>query len=340
MKLAFREIESFVKAPNKAARVILVYGPDTGLVKERANIMGKTVVEDLNDPFNAVTLTADQIAEDPARLSDEAGAISMMGGDRLIRVEDGADKLTVTLKAYLENPSESALVIVQAGELGPRSSLRKLCESAKNAAAVPCYVEDQRDVAKVIRETLHEAGHGSDPDAVQWLAANISGDRARVRSELEKLITYKGDEKTNISIADAQAACGAGSAQGFDDLVYAVAGRNAADAMRTYTLLMEEGVAFIAILRSLQNHFRRLHLVRSHMNEGADMDSAMKTLSPPIFFKQAPMFKAQVNSWNLNVLDQVLLRLNALEAQCKQTGMPVDTLCAQAILGLSKMRAA
>lgn len=319
--------------------MILVYGPDSGLVKERANTMGKTVVADLNDPFNAVTLTADQLADDPARLSDEAGAISMMGGDRLIRIEDGADKLTILVKEYLENPSESALVIIQADALGPKSSLRKLCESAKNAAAVPCYVEDERDVARVIRETLQQAGLAADPDAVQWLAANISGDRARVRSELEKLITYKGDDKTNVSLADAQAACGAGSAQGLDDLVYAVAGRNAAAAMRSYVLLMEEGVAFIAILRGLQNHFRKLHLVRSHMNEGADMDSAMKTLSPPIFFKQAPMFKAQVNSWNLLVLDQVLLRLNALEAQCKQTGMPVETLCAQAILGLSKLRA-
>ena len=52
MKLKFREIEPFVKHPNPAARVILVYGPDAGLIKERAEIMGKTIAPDLNDPFN------------------------------------------------------------------------------------------------------------------------------------------------------------------------------------------------------------------------------------------------------------------------------------------------
>ncbi|MCD8497536.1 MAG: hypothetical protein LRZ85_05310 [Alphaproteobacteria bacterium] len=79
MKLAFRDIEPFVKKPDPAARVVLVYGPDSGLMKERAALIGKSVVADLNDPFNVAVLNADDLAEDPARLSDEASAMSMMG---------------------------------------------------------------------------------------------------------------------------------------------------------------------------------------------------------------------------------------------------------------------
>ncbi|MGH1378503.1 MAG: DNA polymerase III subunit delta [Alphaproteobacteria bacterium] len=340
MKIQFRQIEQFVKLPDKNARVILVYGPDVGLVSERATVMGKTVVPDLNDPFNVVDLSVSALAEDSARLSDEANAISMMGGDRLIRITGGTDKLSVLVKSYLENPSNSALVIIQAGELSPRSSLRKLCESAKNAAALPCYVEDERDLSRFIRDTLQAAKLRVDGDAVSWLAANISGDRRKVRSELEKLITYKGDEQSSISLLDVQAACGAAGAQGFDDLVYNVGGRNSRAALKAYATLMAEGTAFVAILRSLQNHFRRLHMTRSYMQDGMDMDSAMKKLSPPVFFKQSPMFKAQVNSWSLPVLNQVLNRLGELEAQCKQTGMPVETLCSQAILAISKIKPA
>lgn len=340
MKIPFRQLEQFVKSPDKAARVILVYGPDQGLVSERATIISKSVVEDLNDPFNVAALSTDILAEDPARLSDEAGAISMMGGDRLIKIDDGSDKLTVLLKSYLEAPSDSALVVIQAGELGPRSSLRKLCESAKNAAAVPCYVEDERDVSRFVRDFVSENGQSIDQEAVQWLAVNISGDRAKVRSELQKLVTYKGDENGGISIADAQSACGAAGAQDFDDLVYAVAGRNAAGALKAFTTLNAEGIAFIAILRSLQNHFRRLHLVQCHLENGLDMDLAMKKLSPPVFFKQAPAFKGQVNGWSKAALDNVLGKLTELEAQCKTTGMPVDVLCSQAILAISKSRPA
>ncbi len=338
MKLAYRDIEPFVKAPNPAARVILAYGPDNGLMKERASIMGKTVVEDLSDPFNAITLSTDVLSDDPARLTDEAGAISMMGGDRLIRIEDAGDKVTPLVKTYLENPSESALIILEAGELSPRSSLRKLCESAKNAAAVPCYVEDERDLGRLIRETFQAEGVGIDQDAVTWLAANISGDRQKARNELEKLITYKGHDKTPVSIHDVQACCGEAGALALDDLVYATAGHNTLGALRTFNQLMEEGVSFVVILRSLQTHFRKLHLTKTKAEKGESIESAMKTLSPPIFFKQQNAFKAQVNRWSENGISKVLQKLMALEAQCKQTGAPVETLCSQAVLGISKSR--
>lgn len=338
MKLAYRDIEPFVQKPNPAARVILVYGPDNGLVRERCNTIGKTVTDDLNDPFNVASLSVDILAEDPARLSDEANAISMMGGDRLIKIDAGTDKLTVLLKTYLEEPSTSALVLISAGELSTKSSLRKLCESAKNAAAVPCYVEDERDLSRFIRETLHASNLRADQDAITWLAANISGDRGKVRSELEKLITYKGDDNAPVSLKDVQSACGAAGAQSFDDLIYNTAGKNTKAALKAYATLTEEGTAFIAILRSLQNHFRRLHQTKSYMQNGEPLDGAIKKLSPPVFFKQAPAFKGQVSNWSLPALNTVLQKLTDLEAQCKQTGMPVDTLCAQAILAISKTK--
>jgi DNA polymerase III subunit delta len=337
MKIPFKQIESFVKTPDKAVRVILVYGPDDGLMRERAKTIGLSVVKDYNDPFNVAVLSTDLLNGDPTRLNDEAGAISMMGGDRLVRVEDAGDKLTVLIKDYLKNPFPQALVILEAGELGPRSSLRKLCEAAKNAAAIPCYIDDERDLARLIREAIPG---GIDQDAVSWLAANISGNRMKVRSELEKIITYKGDEKNAITLADVQACCGEAGARSLDDLVYNVGKQNAEKALQTYNQLLEEGVNFVVILRSLQNHFRRLHITKAHMETGMSSDEAMKFLQPPVFFKQEQDFRAQAMKWPMKSLDRVLNRLMDLEAQCKQTNAPAETLCAQAVLSISASKAA
>lgn len=305
-------------------------------MKERAKTIGQTIVPDINDPFNAVTISTNILDEDPARLSDEANAMSMMGGNRLIRVEDASDKLTTLIKSYLEDANDNALIILEAGELGPRSSLRKLCESAKNAAALPCYVEDERDLGRLIRETLQAESLAIEPDAVTWLAANISGNRQKVRSELEKLALYKGqNDPTPITVHDARQACGESGATALDDLVYAVAGHAPEKAMRTLAQLYEEEVAFMIILRSLQNHFRRLHLTLGRIQQGEDQIRALKMLQPPIFFKQEPAFKGQLQRWSIDGLNTVLARLNDLEAQCKQTGAPVETLCAQAILSIS-----
>lgn len=338
MKLSWKQIEPFIQKPDPAARVILVYGPDDGLMRERARTMGKTVTPDLNDPFNVAVLSTSILTEYPARLSDEAGAVSMMGGDRLIRIEDAADKLTVLIKSYLENPSQNTLVILEAGDLGPRSSLRKLCESSPNAAAVPCYVDDERSLSGVIRTIAQDAGKRIEADAVSWLTANISGDRQKVRSELEKLIIFKGLDESPITLTDALSACGAAGAHSLDDLVYTVGGNQPGKALATYNHLLEEGVNFIVIVRALQNHFRRLHLTKSHMQNGASMQEAMNKLMPRVFFKQEDAFKAQANRWSLPALNKVLSRLMDLEAQCKTTGAPVETLCSQAVLGISAAR--
>ena len=80
------EADRYAAAPPKGLAVALVYGPDAGLVQERAEKLLKSVVPDLTDPFNVADLSEPTLLADPARLADEAAAISMMGGRRVVRV--------------------------------------------------------------------------------------------------------------------------------------------------------------------------------------------------------------------------------------------------------------
>lgn len=352
MKIQARQIESFVKSPDRKARVILIYGPDDGLVRERAGIIGKTVVSDLNDAFNVSNLTTEEIIDDPARLMDEANAISMMGGDRLIRISHATDKLAPFLKEYLTNPSDSTLIVLEADNMSPRSPLRKLCEAGKTSAALPCYVDDVRSASGLIRETLSNAGYNCPPDVTGWLASNLTGNRQKIRSELEKLILYLGPAKDyqgpegapskermgSVTIQDALASCGdVGSAE-LDDLVQAVAGKNPKAVAHTYGKLLQEGVPIIMILRILQNHFRRLHITKCRIESGDALDKAMKSLSPPVFFKQEASFRAQIAKASIPKLENILSKLCDLEAKTKRTGYPVETLCGQTLLGISLAR--
>ncbi len=347
MKLTYRDIEPFVRKPDPRARVILVYGPDAGLVKERAAVMGKTVVADLNDPFNAVTLTGDMLSNDPARLNDEANAMSMLGGSRLIRIEDADDALTPLIKDYLANPSPHNLIIIECGNLASKSPLRALCEKSDAAASVPCYVDEGRDLATLIRDTLRQNGYGIEPDALSWLAVNIAGDRQRVRSELDKIVLYMGpvapdaqsQQRPPITLADILACCGEAGAEGLDDLANAVASSQAEQALRCYNRLLQEGVAAVAMLRAMQSHFRRLHITLARMEQGFNLEEAMRKLTPAVFFKQQDSFKAQLRRWTPGQIENLMQRLAALEAQTKQTGTPVETLCGQAILSISRARA-
>ena len=72
MKIAARQADSFCRAPSGETRAVLVYGPDNGLVRERADLLVASAVDDPSDPFRVAELVGDAIAGDGALLVDEA----------------------------------------------------------------------------------------------------------------------------------------------------------------------------------------------------------------------------------------------------------------------------
>lgn len=341
MKLAFRDIENFVARPDKRARVCVVYGPDQGLMTERAQTIAKSQVKDLNDAFNVAMLSADQLLDDPARLNDEAFAQSLMGGDRLVYIRGGGDALTPLVKDYLKNPSPHTLVVIEADELGTKSSLRILAEKSDNAAAIPCYVEDERDLTRFIQTQAKAAGLNIDRDALSALAGSLVGDRRVARSEFEKLLIYKlSDDDKTIHLGDVEACSGDVRARTFDELVHAVGMGDVPRMASSFATLTRENTAPVAILRNVQSHFRRLYQCHLKMDEGADAKSAMKALNPPVFFKFEDTFAQQLRRWPRARIENLLNALNAVEAQTKQTAMPAETLTAQILLKTAMQKAA
>lgn len=311
---------------------MLVYGPEESLIRERAAILGKTIVQDLNDAFNVSVLQGPDITEDPARLNDEARAISMFGGRRLLRIENATDKNTVALKDYLKSPNRDAFLVIESGALGPRSSLRKLFETQENAAALPCYAEDEKSILPFLRETLAEKGLNANPDTVQFLAQMLAGDRGRARGEIEKLALYKGEDKTPVTLDEAQQCCGDATTRNFDDLCYALGARDAEKSLRALDEMTAENVQPIAMLRILMNHFRRLHQTKTRMAEGESLDGIMNSFQPRIFFKYEDIFRAQVTRWPIESLERVLLRLLDLEARSKTSDAAAPVLLERTML--------
>lgn len=338
MKLPPRGLDAFVKKPPPHMAAILVYGPDEGLVRERIALLTKTVVADANDPFNVADIPGESLGDNPARLSDEAQSISMLGGRRVVRVRGGDDRTVAAIaKDVLPNLKKGDnLVLVEAGALGPNSALRKLFEGADNAAAVPCYVDDERDASRVILDSLREAGYRMSSDALSLMASGVTGDRAIARGEVEKLITYMGPMK-DIGIEDVSACIGGAAAIPLDDLARHVASGRLKEADRILTFVQSEGLNAVVVLRTLQNYFMRLHLVKSKVAAGEGLEMALSKLRPQVFFKQKPDFTAQVNALSAAQIEQALNVIVSAEARCKQSGALPEIIAGRAVLSLCQL---
>ena len=339
MKIAPAQADRFVGNPGPDCVAVLVYGPDSGLVRERARKLASTVVEDLADPFRVTEIAAPALREDPAKLADEACAMSLMGGRRVVRLRDAGDAAAAALEDVLSTASSAdVLVVAEAGDLNPRSKLRKLFEGAENGAAVACYMDDERSLSEVIRETLGQSGLAVSPDAMAFLADHLGSDRMLSRMELEKLATYAlgGNQ---VTLEDAEAVVGDGAAIALEDISFSTADGNVAALDRALGLAFDEGTNAVAVVRAAQRHFQRLHRAAGAVAGGATPDQAVKALRPPVFFKRARAFRSQLQNWSAPRLSGALTALTEAEIACKTTGIPAEAACRRALLALARQAA-
>ena len=336
MKIQGAKVEAFLRAPDPSLRAILIFGPDEGLVRERAQRLAKMVVDDINDPFRVVEFTGPQLKDDPARLPDEAAAMAFGGGQRVVRVRQAVDSCEPACKSYLglDTPAD-ALVILDAGDLSPRSKLRKLFEAAKNAACVPCYADDARSLPDVVRQSLSGHGLSLDRDALSLLVQSLGSDRSVTRGELDKLALYMGDEK-QVTEAHVRDAIGDSGAAVVDDAIYAAAGGDAGKLETALSRLFADGTNAVQIVRAAQRHFHRLHVARGNMNGGMSAEQATKAMRPPIMFKVAGAFRAQLSLWPQNKLARAFEILTQAEVDCKTTGLPANAVTGRALLAVAQ----
>src|ERR1700719_2533412 len=184
------DIEKFLARPDRARPVVLVYGPDAGLVSERVNALIKSSVDDVNDPFSLVRLEAEDLSANPARLVEEPQTIRLFGARRAVWAKAGSRNIAPAVEAVLALPASECRVIIEAGDLRRNAPLRVVCERAKNAAALPCYADSERDLTRLIDAEMRAAGLTLKPDARSLLVSLLGGDRSASRNEIRKLALY------------------------------------------------------------------------------------------------------------------------------------------------------
>jgi DNA polymerase-3 subunit delta len=330
------EADRFAANPPKTLRAALVFGPDAGLVQERAEKLLKSVVADLTDPFNVSDLNESTLLSDPARLSDEAAAISMMGGRRVVRVRNAGNNLTDLFEEFLEDPKGDALVVVEAGDLSKGTGLRKVFESDDHAAAIACYADTARNLEDVVRDAMRAAGLSIAPDALADAVSRLGSDRGVTRRELEKLALYAQGQKS-VSLADVQAVMGDEAEARTEEASDAAGSGDFARLDLALERLWVADTSVAQVLRGAMGHFQRLALVRENINRGEPMETAIKKLRPPIHFLREQSFKAQANRWNDARLADALDMLLEAEALSRTTGVPAQAVCGRTLMNIAAL---
>lgn len=299
-----------------ACCVILLYGPDSGLVSERAAAVAKRAVDDPLDCFQMVRIDGDSLASDPARLLDEANTIGLFGGRRALRVSATSRPLLSAVSPLLATPPIDALVVIEAGELQRTNPLRLACEKSPHALAIPCYGDTGRDLGSIIDDIIQKAGKRIARPVRDVLAASLGNDRLVSRQEIEKLVLYCGTDP-EIGIEHVTAVIGDSSAREIDTLVDAVFLGQTSLIDVTLSKLSGEGVDGNAILASLLRHVLGLLKSRTAFDNGRTLKESAALMRGIPYPRQAAVENA-VRNWSATRLQDAVLLLGQTSAQLRK----------------------
>lgn len=333
------QVDAFVARPNPAQPVVLVFGQDSGLVRERADALIRAAVDDPADPFSLARLDGDELASEPTRLVEEANTIPLFGGRRAVWVKAGARNFAPAVEALLAATSPDCRVVIEAGDLKRNAPLRALCERAKNAAALPCYVDGEKELARLIDEEMRASGLTIAPEARAALVPLLGGDRLASRSEIQKLALYARG-KPRVELDDITAVVADASALALDGLVDAAFAGRTADVEFLFAKARTAGTAPGTILFTAQRQVATLHKARLAIEGG--QSAATVVAGMYLHFRRAPLVESALKSWTAARLQVAMAQLADATFDARRQSGLAETIAQRALLSLAvnaRMRA-
>src|SRR5580704_10592830 len=326
------DVDAFVARPDPKRPVVLVFGPDAGLVSERANALVKASVNDPNAPFALARLEGEDLTAEPSRLVEEAQTIPLLGGRRAVWVKAGSRNIAPAVEALLEVHDSECRVIIEAGDLRRNSPLRVLCERAKNAAALPCYADTERDRTRLIDDEMRAAGLELTPDARALLIPLLGGDRAASRNEIRKLALYaRGQER--VGVDDVVAVVSDASSLAIDDIVDAAFAGKPADLETQLAKARTAGTAAGSILFAAQRQVAQLHKWKTAVEAGIGF--SLDAVQPPLHFRRKDLIGAALKIWSAARLANAMAELAEAVLQARRNADLADTNAERALLSIA-----
>jgi DNA polymerase-3 subunit delta len=330
------EVDGWLARRDLQNSILLFYGPDRGLVSERARKIAASTGLSADDPFSVVRLDAAEIDQTPGRLIDEARTVPMFSDRRLIWVRNAAAQkgLADDVKVLAAQPSRDAVILIEAGDLKKGAPLRATVEASEHAMALPCYADESRGVDSVIDEELQKAGLSIALEARQALKRSLGGDRLASRGELEKLALYAADKK-QITLDDVKLMIGDVAGLSLDDAIDATLEGKPADFDIAFARL-GGGQAASQVLGAAMRQFHALQAMRGAMDaDGRNAASVVASARPPVFFTRRKTVESALMRWNSESIVRALASLQAAVLQARRRADLAEAIARQALLAIT-----
>ena len=279
-----------------------------------------------------ISCNGKDLDNDPFYLDDIVRTVSMFNTKKVIIVEALKDKHIKVIEDIAVSEPQEIILIIRDNNLNKTSKVRKFFENNQSFFSLACYEDDRKSMMKNIDEFVKKNNFNLNRDIKNYLLQSLSSDRMVNKSELEKIEIFYNQSKDAIELEDIKKILNDSSSQGLSKMNENVMYGKTSKSSKIINKLLSEGTSPISLIRSLTNYLLRIQKTKIEMKKGNNFDSSIKTLRPPVFWKERDNFQNHCLKWPLHSIESNLCNLLDTEIKCKLNSKLANFNCEKAIL--------
>ena len=294
----------------------LLYGENLGLKKDIKNF----IINELklkNGNVEILSMYESEIINDQNNFFNLIYSGSLFSQKKIITIYETTDKIIDIVKQIFEKHSEDIYLIFFSNLLDKKSKLRVFFEKEKNTFCIPCYLDNEKDLAKIAQLELEKNNITLSRESINLLIEKSNADRNNLRNEIEKIISYSLDKK-KIEIDEIKSLINFSGDYKSDIIVNECLCGNIVQYKKIISELYVNTINQILLLRILSNKIHRLLIIKEEFTKSYNLDILLSKCKPPIFWKEKPIVKKQLAIWKLKDLKETISDINNTEILCKK----------------------
>lgn len=319
--------------PDPAIRFFCVYGPDEAGARALADRLLNALDAEKS------TLEGSALKGDPALLADEAGAISMFGGRKLIWIEPAGDEIADAVQALLESPKGDHVVVAIAGNLRKNGRLLKLIENHPEALVHAAYQPEGKNLIDILADYAAQEGLQPEPGILERLAEATGGNRAIAAQEFAKFAIYLGASPAEPKPLDHETVEKLGAAWA-EERFFAIGDAALTGNIEELRMLLRQmspgGSEAIPVIRALQRRILQLLPMQARVAAGEPINGVMTSMGRALFWKDKPLIQRSLQRWPAPMLDRLSERVSSLEEKVIFSKSPVKAQLGEEMLAIAR----
>ena len=338
MKGNQKEIGSIIKSKKSLLKAIILYGPNTFFVDALYKKLCRALVDEEKEIFGSREFDAKEITGNSEGFYNETQSITFGLEKKYIKINMFGSEAGGAILDFLKSSQNDVCLIVKAGTLSPRSSLRKAAESSKSAIIVPFYEDDAVTLASFIRDRCEKNNFQISSDSCNEIINLCGLEGGRVNDSLERLMLYlETSEKREINIENINQVLFDTNQSQMNELCANICLGKTRESQQILSRLILQGVTAPQFISALLVHFQKIHITGLKVLSGATLGAAIKEIKPPIFYKEIKSFQGQVENWGIKKTERALEILVETDLKTKTFNSLGESIVGDVVIRLANV---